>query len=570
MPETGDERGAPSAPVEGRRDLTCDVAVVGAGPTGLTLATLLADGGVDVIVVEKRSTSGDEPRAISIAGESLRTLRQIGVLEALLPEMLVDTGARYFGHCGQLLAETRPTGTDIGLPGKSQFDQPDLERCLAERARSHPRVTLLFDTEAIDLDDRGDHAALEIHGSEGTAVIRATWLVACDGGRSSIRDLAGIELRGSTQVEKWIVLDVLQDPHREKFAEFHCNGRRPTVIVPGAHGRCRYEFMLLPGESEEMTSPQAISSLLLPYRTVQPSDVRRAAIYVAHQRGAGWYRRGRVLLAGDSAHMMPPFAGQGLNAGIRDAANLSWKLAAHVQGLARDELIDTYEAERKPHAEAMIKVSRRIGWVVMATNPIITRLRDTAIRLLGLAPRAKRWVAGMQFIPTPHIRRGCVVSPEPSLPRALARLVGRPIEQPEVGTGGGETAMLDELLGCGWSLISLGDRPSPAKPQGATEHPLWAAIAPTLVHIAPDHGGATEGLQSDGAVAVTAPRDAFGGAHQRAEPFLLLVRPDRYVAAVFRPSDKATVAEALTRYLQTPRQPGMTKACPTHHQGVSQ
>jgi len=500
-------------------ELTTDVVVIGAGPTGLTTAALLADHGAQVTLVERASGTSDEPRAISATDETLRVMAQIGVLDALRPEMLLDTGARYFGRRGQLLAEVRPGDPRLGHPGKSQFDQPVLEALLLDAVRRRPQIEVRFGTEAFGAQDRGDHVELTVVDEGGRHTLRAGWIIGCDGGRSPLRNQLGIPLEGSTQPEEWIVVDLLHTGEHERFAEFHCNGRRPAVVVPGVKGRCRFEFMLLPGETAaEMTTPEMVTDLVEPYlhRRIAAADIRRARVYVAHQRIALSWQQGRVLLAGDAAHLMPPFAGQGLNAGIRDAANLAWKVAAAVQGTGTRDLVATYQPERRPHAEQMVRLSGRIGRVVMSTDRRVTTLRDLGITAAGLVPSVKAWLAGMRFLKQPHFTAGCLVSTASDVPAALADLVGRSLPQPQVSTEGGPTVGLDDLLGAGWTLVRASGRSVEAVP------------------LSPD-GAAT-------ATRGTVSSDWLGAGDR---PISLLVRPDRYVAALVDRHDEGSTPTAL-------------------------
>lgn len=525
-----------------------DVLVIGAGPTGLTTANLLADLGVRVVLVDKLPGPGDEPRAISVTDETLRIMQQIGIMDRLGPEMLMDTGARYYGRKGQLLAETRPAGRRLGQPGKSQFDQPVMESLLLEAARER-NIDIRFCSEAFSVQDRGTHAEVTLIDDAGKKTVRASWVVACDGGRSPVRTQLGIPMEGSTQVQKWIVIDILNTGEHEKFADFYCNGSRPCVVVPGVKGRRRFEFMLLPGETPaEMTTPEAVASLVRPFQEVRPEDIRRAAVYVAHQRVALTFRQGRVLLAGDAAHMMPPFAGQGLNAGIRDAANLAWKVAAAVKGTGTDALVSTYDTERRPHARDMVRISHRIGKVVMSTNPKLTPLRDAAITASGIVPAVKAWLVGMKFLKQPHFTQGCVVKPGAEVPKAATALVGRALSQPSVELAGGERVQLDEVLGYGWSIL----RPGPA---GKIRIQRIGADAPAR--------------KPGEEILVTDLDDAF--MPLREHNVSLIVRPDRYVAAACLTGTESSALASLGRFapaLGTPASPPAASAstpAPSQH-----
>ncbi|NUP73528.1 MAG: monooxygenase, partial [Sinomonas sp.] len=460
---------------------------------------------------------------------SLRILQQLGVLEGASSEMLLDTGARYFGRKGQLIAEVKPASSRLGHPGKSQFDQPDLEARLTAAVAARTNARLRFNHEVTSIADSPEGVTLTVHGPQGPSSLTARWVIACDGGRSFTRGALGIGLEGSTQVEKWVVVDLRNVPGEpEHFAEFHCNGRRPVVVVPGVGGRCRYEFMLLPGDDEaEILSHESIARLVAPFHPIGLGDVRRAAVYVAHQRVAARYRSGHVLLAGDAAHLMPPFAGQGLNAGLRDAANLAWKVAAVVNGKGTDALLDTYEAERLPHARDMVRLSHRIGHVVMSTSPAVNLLRDATVNAVGIVPSWKRWLTGMKFLKQPHFTVGCVVPADAELAPAARDLVGRALSQPHVRLPSGTRVLLDEVIGTGWALLSPADD---------------GALGIIALPEGSDNGGQALATKVSEQTRAFAPA---AGAH-------ILVRPDRYVAAVFTEAAAAATLAQLAKYSSMP------------------
>jgi len=549
-----------------RFDPEREVIVVGGGPVGLTAALLLADAGVKTTVIEKATSPGDLPRAISLQDESFRVFEQLGIADALKTESLLDTGSRYFGLGGRLLAEARPVPSRLGHPAKTQFDQPILEQLLFDRALAHPYLEVLLGTEVVQLSQDADGVTLAVDSPQGSHTLTASWLIGADGGRSFTRSALGIELMGSTQPQRWIVIDLLNEPtQRDPFAEFHCDGERPYVLVPGINGRLRLEFMLFDHEdADEMTSPDMIPELLHPFRpTLAPADVRRAAVYVAHQRIARSYRSGRAFLAGDAAHLMPPFAGQGLNAGIRDASNIAWKLIEAVRGGATERLLDTYETERRAHGAKMMTLSRRIGAVVMATNPLATRARDLTVQLLRKAPAVHAYLANMRFVTPPDYSEGLAVRPDARSAHLPGVTVGRALGQPTVslvtdgtGTTSGATASdspdspgaaeqqsgLDAFLGQGWSVIGLG-----ADPVGLD--PYFTAIGATLVRLDSPHGPSAP-VQPGGAgvVRVREERETLT-AGLPAEPVFVVVRPDHYVAAVFTPGGQDRVVQELRTHL---------------------
>lgn len=462
--------------------INTDVLVIGSGPTGLTAANLLADYGVNVTLIEKNPGSGDEPRAISATDETLRVMQRVGIMDQLAPEMLMDTGARYFGRGGKVIADVRPGAPRLGQPGKSQFDQPVMEGALYQAARNRENIDLHYATEVTAISQHTDSVTVRalrqgerteghngaVAGDQGIDMtipvdaekteleITAKWVLACDGGKSFTRRELGIKLIGSTQIERWIVVDLLDVAGTpEPFASFHANGQRPAVVVPGVKGRRRYEFMLFDHEDgQAMIRPEVISELVAPYQDISKVTVRRAAVYTAHQRVAASYRKGRVLLAGDAAHLMPPFAGQGLNAGIRDAAGAAWRIAAQIKGEGTDALLDDYQLERRPHAAEMVKLSKRIGWVVMNTNPVITKIRDIVIPATRVIPPLNRWLTQMRFLKQPHYLKGTVCTDVSGVPPLAAQLLGRQLPQPSVQVEGA-TLALDELLGKGWAYLEV-------------------------------------------------------------------------------------------------------------------
>lgn len=531
--------------MENRFDPAREVIVVGAGPVGLTAALLLADAGVRTTVVERSTAPGDLPRAISLQDESFRILEQIGIADDLKAESLLDTGSRYFGLDERLLAEARPVPSRLGHPAKTQFDQPVLEQLLFDRALAHPRLEVLLGTEATELSQDAEGVTLEVSAPDGPRVLTASWLVGADGGRSFTRSAAGIDLVGSTQPQRWIVIDLLNETTpRDPYAEFHCDGRRPYVLVPGIKGRLRLEFMLFDHEdADAMTSPAQIRELMRPFRPdLDPADVRRAAVYVAHQRVARSYRAGRVFLAGDAAHLMPPFAGQGLNAGLRDASNIAWKLVEAVRGGATDRLLDTYETERRVHGARMMVLSRRIGAVVMATNPVAARARDAVVQLLRKAPPVHDFLANMRFVTPPDYSGGVAVPAGEGSVELPGVTVGRSLGQPVVTDASGGSAGLDAHLGRGWSVLALGADPEALDP-------YFTRIGATVLRLdGPGSAAPAGGPDPDGVVRLREER-AVLTAGLPAEPVLVVVRPDRYVAAVLTPAGQARVVGVLRAHV---------------------
>lgn len=537
------------------------VLVVGGGPVGLTVANLLAARGVRVVVVERNAATSDEAKAISLDDESLRTLQAAGLAERVLEIVVPGTGTRYHDRNGRVLFHARgPAPYRLGYPFKNQFAQPELERVLLEALRARPEAEVRFSTELVSVAEDGSGAVAGLrtagpdgpnghgggHGPNGhgggVTELRASWVLGCDGGRSTIRELRGIDMTGTSHQDVWLVADTVGDHHDERFGMHHGSPDRPAVVVPGRGGRCRYEFRLRPGEGEKGVEPDfgTIRRLLAPYRDITPDQVERCTAYTFNAVVADRWRDGRCLLLGDAAHMMPPFAGQGLNSGVRDAANLAWKVAEVWHGRADARLLDTYEPERRPHAAATVAFSERLGDVVMTTSRRRALVRDVAARALLLTGPGRRYLTEMRFRPRVRHEAGIVAGAHP--------LTGTQLPQPRVLVPPSlRPRPLDEVLGDGPALLGV-DVPDAAWARArAAGWPGAAGAAVRDVEVVlgdrlPRASGERRAVaDADGALEA-----ALGSARGR----FVLVKPDRYIAAVMGPADLAPFAAALAPLLR--------------------
>ncbi|MER6815067.1 bifunctional 3-(3-hydroxy-phenyl)propionate/3-hydroxycinnamic acid hydroxylase [Spirillospora sp. NPDC000708] len=521
--------------------MTAPILIAGAGPVGLTAANLLAARGVPVVLVERNASTSDEAKAISLDDESLRTLQAAGLDGAVLDIVVPGTGTRYYDRRGRPLFQARgPEPYRLGHPFKNQFAQPELERVLLQNLKDRDGVDIRFGTELADVVETRDGVTAVLDASGTRTELRASWVLGCDGGRSTIRELKGIGMTGTSHQEVWLVADTIGDHHDERYGMHLGRPDRPTVIVPGRDGRCRYEFRLRPGEGRGGTRPDfaTIARLVSPYRTITPEQVERATNYTFNAVVADRWRDGRCFLLGDAAHMMPPFAGQGLNSGVRDAANLAWKLAEVWHGRAAERLLDTYEPERRPHAEATVAFSERLGRVVMTVDPMRGRLRDTAVRALLLAPWSRRYLTEMRFRPRPVHAGGVVVRTG----HGDERLVGSQLPQPRVLVPPGlRPRRLDDVLGDG--PVLLGVDVAPAAWERVDAHlPAWRM--PRLDVVLGDRLPRPR----DGRQAIADADGRLQSALAAARGRFVLVKPDRYIAAVFPSARAALVRDALAGY----------------------
>jgi 3-(3-hydroxy-phenyl)propionate hydroxylase len=364
-----------------------DVAIVGLGPTGATLACLLGAQGIDVCVLEREARIHLLPRAIFLDGEAMRILQTAGVGERLSQESILSPGVRYVGADGDVLHERRrpdvegPQGWRLGY----RFHQPRLEALLREALADLPSVQVQVQREVVDLCPLEDGVRLRSRDPQGRETeVTARFVVGCDGARSLLRRRIGGPIDDLGSDERWLVVDLLLKRPRPDLGDLgiqYCDPRRPATYIRGVGHRRRWELMLGPDEdADEMVRPARLWSLLSRWIGPEDADIERPAVYTFHALVASRWREGRCLLAGDAAHQTPPFLGQGLCAGLRDAANMAWKLVAVLRQGADPALLDTYARERIPHARALIEAAVRHGSVIQTTDPAIARQRDRDLR----------------------------------------------------------------------------------------------------------------------------------------------------------------------------------------------
>lgn len=513
-------------------DKVWPVVVAGAGPNGLATANLLARFGVDVLLVERNETTVQEPRAVSIDDESLRTMQAIRVIDVVLSRVVLGYGSDYFSAGGSCFLRVRPIAKEYGYPRRNAFRQPVFEQQLRDYFCTHAvnetRSEAWFSTELIDFRQGSDAVDLVLRRADGSlAEVSTPYLVACDGGRSFVREKLGIKLSGSTFHERWLILDLEETRDHTRDTKVFCDPARPGLSLPGPDRTRRFEFMLHEGEVEpEVTSPAFTRKLLIQHGE-ENTPLRRSRVYTFHARMADRWRDGRIFLVGDAAHLTPPFAGQGMNSGIRDAHNLAWKLAAVVQGRLGPRLLETYEQERRKHAWEMILLALRMGKVMMPRSFWSAFGLQAAFRLLSMVPPARSYFAEMKYKPKPRFDAGFLARNDNS---GAAPLIGRLFPQPKVRSEDREV-LLDEFLGNGFALLSLPQTPPSLFDRLPAD--LWHPLNLKRVAIrAPgDSSPAPNGVTS-----VFDVEGDFSRLMQHLPPGLVLIRPDRYAAA-YLPAD---------------------------------
>jgi 3-(3-hydroxy-phenyl)propionate hydroxylase len=477
--------------------------IVGAGPVGLMLANLLGASGACVLILERRTEPYTVPRAIAYDAESLRLFQKIGLLDQLEPTLERDVPVVYFNGKGrELMRMARPDQT-YGHSQTGSFYQPEMEAVLRDGLARFPHVELRMGAAVTGLSQDVGGVRVAYTTADGERhLAEADYLIGCDGGQSFVRDAAGIGFGGDTFAEKWLVVDCIDEGYGVREMQFFCDPARPALTLPVSRGRRRWEFLQMPGEtSAELEREATVRRLIAGYAPNDRSIIERAAVYTFHARYADRFRDRRVLLAGDAAHVNPPFAGQGLNGGLRDAQNLAWKLDLVRRCIAGDALLDSYETERRPHVKAMTDFAIKLGGTIMPTARWRATMRDLSMAALQLVPGHVDHVDRGGLLPRPRLADGAVCS--------SARAAGHMLVQPRI-----DEQLLDEITGPGWAAVGVGIDPATGL-----------------------HRDDLALLEQLGAQLVMADHTAV--AKQVGQRRIAIVRPDRFIADVLS-DDAAT------------------------------
>jgi 3-(3-hydroxy-phenyl)propionate hydroxylase len=501
-----------------------DICIIGCGPVGAALANLLGMSGLRVVVLEREPSVYHLPRAVALDGEGMRLVQTMGLAEQLLPLLSVSRNIRHVSADGKLLLLISRGG--IGPEGwhnAYRFYQPEFETVLRNGIIRFASVDLRLRCDAFALDEFGDHVRVRYENLTAGELAQTTarYVVGCDGARSLVRRFMGAALHDLRSHERWIVLDMILDQPPRGVPEAadetgrvvdaiqYCDPSRPTTFVPMPGKRHRWEFMLMPGDDPTtVTKPGRIYEMLKPW-SIDPakSVIERAVVYTFHSALSSRWRRDRLLLAGDAAHQMPPFLGQGLGSGLRDAANLAWKLNAAVRGGAPDTLLDTYEIERSENVRAFIELAVELGGVIQTTDPERARARD------------------QELIANPTMLRPITPRLESGLHGEAPAPAGTRASQPRLGDG----MLLDDKVGYRFAVLA--------------NKRFAAALGPTV-----RYGQFDEEIA---VVTATGPAEEYL-AGLRAEA--VVVRPDRYILGVAstRAELNAVLAGNSSRFSPTP------------------
>ncbi len=435
-----------------------DIAVIGCGPVGALAANLAAFAGLSVLVIDREHSPHPLPRAVHLDHEMMRLFQSAGLAGAIAPTMRETQGHLHLGADHGVIRYMGTAGRPkpFGWANDYFFYQPELEALLREGLARFDKVTTAFGSELTGFAQNDEGVTLQMRSAEGEHTARARWVIACDGARSIVRKRLGIALDDLDFEEPWLVVDAEVDaPVRfpeiwgvpaaanlQELSVMMCDPHRPATIVPGRGTIRRWEFMLLPGErDEDMMRPDAVAALLMPYLHGIPHRVLRATTYRFHGLVAETWRADRIFLAGDAAHQTPPFFGQGMCHGMRDVANLVWKLALVTRGAADDALLDSYQPERDPHVRSVIAAAVEAGRYICELDPERAAARDTAMR-----ERAAAGATGTAADLIPAYGAGAIATGTPG--------AGERFVQPWIAHDG-TSVLLDEITGQGWRLFAV-------------------------------------------------------------------------------------------------------------------
>lgn len=550
------------------------IVIVGAGPTGLMAANLLGKAGVATLLLEQHTGLSNEPRAITIDDEGLRICQAIGLADAVEAQLQPDISAYYVSR-NHLLARVAPQQQPNGYPLISTFYQPDFEAALLQGLERFPHVEVRFEHTVEDLAQDADGVMLTVSTPDGARQhIRSAYVLACDGGKSRLRQASGIALRppqlrdlflapsmhASQPVkarkrpghptQRWLVIDYSDHNKPSKRITFYCNPARPAVSVQAPQTHRRWEFMLKPSEQEkDFLDEKAITAMIkqaeatlpesLQITESEPVQINRKVVYRFYATIATAFSRGRVFLVGDAAHLMPPFGGQGMNSGLRDAYNLCWKLKLVMKGQASDHLLASYQQERYPHVAQMILFSSLLGRLIMPTNPLLACLRDIFFRSIGQLPFVRVQFTEMRVKPQPRYGEGYLLATK------YIRLVGRQLPQPYV-LQNGIRVRFDEVLGDDFVLLRLYE--DPAEAFTVLRDEKWARLNVRFICVQPRLATRYREYYSDsGSV-----RDCDSVLEKflrKQRDLFVLVRPDRYVMGAFHVKHIEKVRQVLQSFL---------------------
>ncbi len=508
--------------------VTLDVVVVGCGPVGGIAANYLGLQGVRTLVIDRDLALFSQPRAFSCDDEAQRNFQAAGLAGEFAVQLWPCQSMQYIDGNQRVLGEVAFGELDFGVghPPLSFFSQPQLETVLREGLRRFPHLELRLGLELVSLSQQEDCVVLQLRdrrtGRQHEA--RSRYVLGCDGAHSTVRRLMGARMEGTSYEEPWIGISGTTPSAEPVFTYYVCDPTRPGFVTRGVLNEIRMDFLVRENErAESLERLDFVEQILSRYIDPRQVKLQRASVFTFQSKVADRWRDGRVFLLGDAAHVMPPFMGQGLCSGIRDAVNLCWKLALALRGAAGDALLDTYECERRPHAVNMIRNTIRVGRVFLSRVKPIALLRNLLLRWMFRFPATRRFLRGYGFKPKMVLEQGFLAG---GRRRKATSAEGAYMPQPRVGLAGGGSALLDDVLGIRFAVLVLG---SAAESVRQSAEALAQELGGVCLKVLPAE---RSGEARAGEVVDLEGRLAEWFTQHQAD--VTVVRPDRYVFGVSR------------------------------------
>jgi 3-(3-hydroxy-phenyl)propionate hydroxylase len=524
----------------------CDVAIVGYGPVGATAAALLGGQGLKVVVIERMAGVYDKPRAITADHEVMRVMQFAGIGKELGAHIRPHPGTQYLGVDGQIIKQTNvvPTPFPLGWPVGIHFVQPEYETMLRDAVARHGNVEVRLSHELVDFAEANDRITLEVRDLESgqTSSIDTRYLLACDGANSFVRKRLGIGYEDLAFDEWWVVVDAWERAPTSfpKMNTQYCWPSRPASAITGPRNLRRWELKILPHEKPEEFHDQArVREVLKDFIEIDAIELWRSAVYRFHALVADRWSQGRIFLLGDSAHQTPPFLGQGMCAGIRDASNLIWKLLLVEKAGASPALLRSYQVERKVHVKNVVEQAKDLGLVIGELDLEAAKRRDARLR----AERTRAGGDPARHRLIPPLAGGLIDCDEDGTPRAAA---GTLFPQPTATTADGRTALMDDVLPPAFLAVSRTTDAQSALSEQATAMLHRIGGARVLLRSPAD---ATQVVPPD-VVVLTEQDPLFANWLAESGAAAAVVRPDRYVYGVARtPDDLQPLLDRLSKSL---------------------
>lgn len=498
-----------------------DVAIIGYGPSGVVAASYLGMAGISTVVLEKDKDLYVRARAVTVNDWTLRIFQDFGIDERVKADMDPCRCITWKTYANKLVFRIHPKPDVLGHPSAMMIYQPELEAEIRRNAEKYTSLDVRFGHRFTGLAPTAEGMTVSATGADGGEyTLRVRYVLGADGGSSLVRQAVGLEMVGETRPRRWLVIDgkVLNWWPECNELVFWADPERPVVDIPLAKGNHRWEIPLSAGETDKDYDTEESIWPLLKMLGIDERNARITgwAFYSHHLRHLDEWREGRTVLIGDAAHLMPPWAGQGMQSGIRDAQNAAWKLEALSKGLIGDGLLDTIQAERWPHVRMLTEMSARLGQLVEADKPAFVKLRN------AVGPFAMR-LPGVNKVLQPNSEqnrfdRGWVTG-TPSRKNAL----GRMIPQPEVYDSRGRVMPLDNRIGQGFVVLGLDKDPRAAMTQKQRDD--WTRLGARFMTV--QRSSATSN-ETDIIVDHTGSLRAWLA---RFRTSVVVVRPDRFVAA---------------------------------------